>query len=1101
MRFHVLGPLEVWHDDQQLAVGGPQQRALLAVLLLYANHVTSSDQLIAYLWAEQPPPTARGLLQGCVAGLRRALRHDEEQRLLTRAPGYLLDVRPGELDLDRFADAERTARQLAARGGRPDLERAATLLTEGLSLWHGPALADVALEACRAEATHLEERRIAAVEDLADVELRLGRNAKLVSELPLHIESYPLRERLWAQLMLALYGADRQAEALEAYRRLRETLIEQAGVEPGATVRQLQHDILAGADALDTYLGARRAKPLDVSSGPERPPLPAGPAQLPAAPSAFTGRARQLKRLDELLSGSRDTVRIAIITGTAGVGKTALAVHWAHQARERFGDGQLYVDLRGYAPAVALSPIEALSGLLQALGLQAKEIPAELDAAAGLYRTLLNDKRVLVVLDNAHSVDQVRPLLPGSPDCLVVVTSRYRLGGLVARDGGRPVVLDALDPDEAATLLGSILGPERVAAEPEATAGLAEVCARLPLALRIAAANLAFRPEQKVADQVAELTGGDRLGGLAVAGDERSAVRAAFDLSYGALDAGTQRLFRLVGLAPGPDVTASSLGTLAGVPAGSASSGLDQLADAHLIGQWAPGRYAFHDLLRLYAAERCLADEPDGVRADALSRLVEAYLHTADTAARLLFPEKLRLPLPERDRAELARFETPADALAWLDAERANLRAIVQHTSEHGPRQTAWLLANTLQGYFHSRMHVLDWLAVGEAALAAAETESNPGGQAAGLLSLGDREERLGNYSTAASHYGEALEHARQAGWLEAQASALGGLAILYRRTGRAQEAAGLYAEALELDRRSRWVPGLASRLVGLGNHYAEQGRLEQAVKYYVQALEAVKQTGSLSGEAVILGNYGECCLVLGRYDEALDHFTRALALNREIGHRGKEADTLRELAAVHCDTGNHREAQELARAAVTLAQEIGDRRYEADALNTLGTVLHSVGQFDSAIGFHLQALAIARETGARQHEVTALVGLAHSYQHRGESIRALECADQARELAGRLGHRLLEGPALTAGAMIRLVQGDLDGAVAAAEAALFVHQETGHRLGLARTYLVLGRALYARGETAAAVARWEQARDGFVALGLPESSHVETLLRAEPPG
>jgi DNA-binding SARP family transcriptional activator len=464
MRFQVLGPLEVWDDDQQLAVGGPQQRALLAVLLLHANHVVSVDQLIAYLWAEQPPPTARGLLQGCVAGLRRALRQEEEPRLLTRAPGYLLEVHPGELDLDRFAGLEKTARSLVTSGSAVALEQAAGLLTEALSLWRGPALSDVDLDACQAEATHLAERRIATLEDLFDLELRLGWNTKLVSELPLHLQSHPLRERLWAQFMLALYGADRQAEELDAYHRLRRTLIEQIGVEPGATVRQLQQDILAGADALERYLRARPGRP-----GPpaELAPLPTGPAQLPAPPSAFTGRADQLKRLDELLSDGGGIVRIAVVTGTAGVGKTALAVHWAHQVRDRFADGQLYLDLRAYAPAPALRPIEALSGLLQALGLRAKEVPAE-------------------------------------------------------------------------------------------------------------------------------LAGGDRLAGLAVEGDEQSAVRATFDLSYAALDADARRLFRLLGLAPGSDVTASSAGALADLPAEAAGRGLDRLADAHLIGQWVQGRYAHH---------------------------------------------------------------------------------------------------------------------------------------------------------------------------------------------------------------------------------------------------------------------------------------------------------------------------------------------------------------------------------------------------------------------------------------------------------------------------------------------------------------------------
>ncbi len=1123
MRFRILGPLEVWDDDRLLVLGGPQQRALLALLLLDANRVVSADRLVGHLWGETPPSTARGLLQGCVAQLRRTLRTGQgasaRQPLLTRSPGYLVDLRPGELDLDRFTELDRAARA-AVGTGPAGWEEAASLWSEALALWRGPALDDVTLEACRTQAAALEERRLAVLEERIDADLRLGRCAGLVGELHTLVRAHPLRERLWAQLMLALYGADRQADALAAYQELRRTLVDQLGVEPGGSVRALQQAILTGADALTDYLHRRGSAVADDEGPGQRGPkragtsahvrpiaadatpvaTPPGPAQLPAATAAFTGRTRHLKRLDELLVAAEERAALGVISGTAGVGKTALAVQWAHQVRDRFGDGQLYADLRGFAAGSPTPPAETLAGFLHALGVPPRQVPADPPQAAALYRSLLAGRRVLVVLDNARNAEQVRPLLPGGPGCVALVTSRDRLGGLVVREGAQHLGLDVLEPGEARSLLARVLGQERVQADPRAAAELVQLCARLPLALRIAAAHLTIQHGRSIAAEVAELTAGNRLGALEVDGDEESAVRAAFDRSYATLSPDARRLFRLLGLVSTPDISAPAAAALADLTPAAAASLLDGLAGAHLLGYPAPGRYAFHDLLGLYAAERAAAEDAEADRERAAARLLHGYLVTADAADRLLNPDRIRLPMPVDDGAgqpprRMAVFENHNEAQAWLDAERANLVAAVLHAATHGPRPVTWLLAHTLKGYFQLRMYTLDWQTVAERALAAATAEGDLAGQIASHLGLAARLERQADYPRAATHNTHALALARQAGWREAEAIALAELGILRRRAGDLKAATELFTQALDVARQTGWLPLIMARLAGLGNLYAEAGHLDRAADYYTQALPVVREIGSRGGEAVVLANLGECCVVLGRLDEALGHFTQALELNREIGHRGQAADNLRALATAHCDAGRPADALELAQAALSGSRETGDRRYEADALNVIGTAYQRLGTFDRAVVHHREALQLSREIGIRQHEVAALIGLAHSHQHLGQSDQATTYADQALSLARQDGFRLLEGPARTALATVKLVQGHVDDAVGQARKALDVHRDTGHRLGAARTLLVLGRALAHCGDLTAATAEWHRALDIFTEVGSPEAEQVRQAL------
>jgi DNA-binding SARP family transcriptional activator len=1087
MWYAILGALEVYDQGQQLPLRGSQQRTVLAVLLLNANRVVSTDRLVECLWNEHPPAAARSLLQGCVAQLRLALRNGRGPRgrpLVTRAPGYCLEVLPDELDLDRFEQLVAAATRLEAARSRADSEQSAGLLDQALSLWRGPALDGVVLDACQADVARLDERRLMVQEQRVDLELQLRRYASAVGELESLTRANPLRERFWAQLMLAQYGADRQADALASYERLRRTLVEELGVEPNAGVRNLHRAILSGADPAQLYRADGQTPHPDPEAGAGPTGPRALPAQLPPAVAAFTGRDAHLKHLDALLSNTDDATALGVVSGTAGVGKTALAVHWGHRVREWFVDGQLYVNLHGYAPVAPMRPIEALAGFLQALGVSAEQIPVEPDQAAALYRTLLADKRMLVVLDNARSAEQVRPLLPGSPGCVVVVTGRDRLGGLVARDGARPLTLDVFDHHEAVTLLARVLGEQRVRAEPEESAELVDRCGRLPLALRIAAANLALHPHRRIADQVAGLAAGDRLSALEIEGDEASAVRVAFDLSYDVLTGPARLLFRRLGLAPTHDVTAPAAAALARSTVEEAARLLDRLARAHLVDQDDSGRFALHDLLRLYAAERARHEDSAEERDAATRRLFTWYLHTADAAARQLYPDAVRLPLAACGiAAPVTGFADHAGALAWLDAELANLVATIQHAAEHGPRPVAWLLTDILRGYFMLRVPPVEWEATTQAGLSAAEADDTHQAQMAMCLSIAGFHQRQNRYDQAIEHFHRALTINRRVGWPEGESAALGNLGAVYLSSGRLRDAADQSARGLEVDRRIGWLSGQAVKLGNLGVANTERGQLEEAAAQLREALALFCELGSRHGEALGLGNLGAVLHQLGRYPEAIDHLTRAVALSHELGDRGTEADHHNVLAEIHRDAGRLSTALDLATVALARAVDVGERHYEADALNILGSVHLRRDEFGRAEDYHHHALDLARRTGTQSPEISALIGLAEARRCAGDPEQARSYAAQAVALGRSTEHRVLEGQALVALANATLDIGRHEEAAELASAALDLQCQTGCRLGVARALVALGHASSRSGHDSTDD-HWQRANQIFNDIG-----------------
>jgi DNA-binding SARP family transcriptional activator/Tfp pilus assembly protein PilF len=985
MRFRILGPLEVWSEKGWTAVGAAKWRSLLACLLLRRGQLVSTESLIFELWGDSPPAKANNLVSIYVHRLRRLIGDAEGRVLVYRAPGYLLRVESGDLDLQEFESLVEDGRNALAAA---DPESAAALLAEALTLWRGPLLADVPPSGrITTEANRAGELHLAAAELRIEANLACGRSAQVIPELRRLVAENPIRERLWLLLMRALNESGRHAEALDTYTQARQVIAGELGVDPGAELQQLYAELLAAdvssppapprrrqradrpaqapaapeepsragavrggveddhrqpvtdesdgevppGEALGTIAVGTFTEPGDAPATPATPAEPAGPpiapAQLPADIGDFTGRATHVKHLCGMLTrndeaSSPGAVQIAVVAGAAGLGKTTLAVHAAHQVRGSFPDGQLYVDLSG-ATAQPAAPGEVLARFLRDLGVEGDRVPVGDEERAALYRTRLTGRKILIVLDNARDAAQVRPLLPGSASCSVLVTTRNRTPDLAST---RFVDLNELADTEALALFSRIVGDERPGVEPDATAEILVACAGLPLAIRICAARLAARKQWKIATLANRLRDERRRLDELETGD--LAVRASFKVSYDSLRAGKHgvdpaRAFRLLALWHGQSVSLSAAAALLGEPEDDVLDALEALVDANLLESPAPDQYRFHDLLRFYAIERAQAEESAAARDEAVGRLLSWYMATADAGASVVSPHRYSIPLEDAPEVAPLRFTSVEEALHWYDSERVNVIHAVRQAAEIGMHEVAWRLPTALSVLFSRRDNQVDCITASRIAVDSARVAGQRRGQAWALQNLGAALIRIRD--------SEALEVIEQA--------------LLIRR-----------------DIGDRM--GEAQSAISLADAYHKQQGPQAAFEYSLACLKVLREVGNAPLLGTGLNNHGEYCLELGKLDEAAACFTECREIWREIGAYG-QGYALHNLGRVHLQSGRTADAIASLTEAHRFHQASGDLIGQAIALKYLGQARHAAGDEDAARQAFTAALEIFESLGS----------------------------------------------------------------------------------------------------------------------------------------
>ena len=916
VRYGLLGTVGVWSGGRPIDAGQPQQRAVLAALLVDAGQVLTWETLVDRAWGEAAPPNARGALRSHVSRVRRVLQeaHDGERppRLAHEHGGYLLEVDSDLVDLHRFRRLTSDAREQTGTA-----ERRVELLREAVSLWRGTPLAGIPGEWAARMRESWQSERLDVMAAWADAEVRVDNPEAVLGQLAALAADHPLVEPLAAALMRALHAAGRSADALEHYARVRGCLADELGADPGPELQAVHRAILRGD--------------LDPPDPPD--PAPAEtrvvtvvPRQLPADVRGFAGRADELAHLDKLVERPAATLVTYVVSGPAGVGKTALAVHWAHGVTALFPDGQLYVNLRGFDPSgTVTSTAEAVRGFLDAFGVPAERIPTAVDSQVGLYRSLAAGRQLLILLDDARDADQVRRLLPGTSTALVVVTSRGRLTGLVAA-GAYPLPLNVMSAAEGREVLAGRVGRDRVAAERDAAAAIIEACAGLPLALGIAGARAQSGfPLAAIADELAEAY--DRLDALD-ADDASTGVRAVFSWSYATLTPSAARLFRLLGLHPGPDVSVPAAASLAGCSRAAARRLLAELAGAGIVTEHLPGRYTFHDLLRDYATELVHAGESVDERRRATARVWDHYLVTASVADRLLHPA--RDPMPVR-MAEAEPGTYPEDvsdhvqAMAWLVAEHAVLLGILRSAAHASADTRTWQLAWAMDTFLYRRGHLDDRLSAWRAGLAAARRFGDRAAEAYAHRSLAATNSLLGRYDEATVGYERALH---------------------------------LYA--LEGDQT-----GQGHTHHNLGFMWQSQGQPQRALDHVLRAYALFQAAGHHWGEAEALNAAGWCHVLLGHHDEAITYCRQARALNRLTGNRAGEAHALDSLGYAYYHLDLQEQAADCYNQALDLFREVGDRYHESETLVRLGKAQEAAGDRTAARIAWQSALAVLDDADA----------------------------------------------------------------------------------------------------------------------------------------
>ncbi|MDQ1033659.1 DNA-binding SARP family transcriptional activator/tetratricopeptide (TPR) repeat protein [Streptomyces sp. V3I8] len=950
IQLRLLGPVELVVRERTVEIGPPQRRSVLAALAVDAGRPVAADVLVQRVWGVNPPDGARRALHAHIARLRRLCEQaakdsgDAQLRLVRRSGGYLLEALADQVDALRFRRLADRARQTA----RADGERAA-LLTEALHLWRGEPLAGLNGQWAERVREAWRRQHVDAAVGWAAIESRVGDPVAVIGPLTDLFDEFPLAEPLAEVLMRALHTAGRGAEALDCFATVRRRLAEELGADPGPGLREAHRTILRGNPPAPVRRPVRQKTSGSVpgtlsptpSSPPPPPPYPSPPttgpwpgvvpAQLPMGVRGFTGRGDELAQLGGILASvavQPSAVVISALSGTAGVGKTALAVHWARHrhVRQAFPDGQLYVNLRGFGSGGSvMNPAEAVRAFLDAFGVSPARIPAGLEAQTGLYRSLLAGRRVLVVLDNARDAEQVRPLLPGAPGCLALVTSRRLLTGLAVAEGAHLLTVGLLTPGEARRLLTGRLGADRVSAERAAVGEIVGRCAGLPLALAIVGARGSARPRFPLAALAEELRRADNRLNALDGGEAISQVRAVFSWSYDALSPDAARLFRLLGLHPGPDAALPAVAALGGIPATRAAALLAELVGGHLLTEGAAGRYTFHDLLRVYAAELAATLDGDLDRHAALHRLLDHYLHTAHTADVLLTPQPNPVPLPPaRPGAAPEALADHEQAQAWFAAEHTVLVAAVEQARASGFDSHSWRLAAALTTFLdrHGYWRVL--AALQTTALAAARRQGDRAGRAGAHRGLGLAQDRLDRGDDARGHYLLALDLFAELGSDAGQARTHQHLARMSGARGRHQQALDHAGHSLTHYRAAADRAGQSAALNHIGWLRAQLGDHHEALAHCRQALDLAQETGDLNGQAHTWDSLGYIQHHLGRQSRAVDCYRQAVDLFHRTGDRQSEAAGLLCLGEIHRVTARPDTARTAWTRALAVTDELG---------------------------------------------------------------------------------------------------------------------------------------------------------------------------------
>lgn len=984
MEFRILGPLEIAVGEDRLELAGTRQQVVVATLLLSANRVVPMDRLLEALYGEDLPPTARAQAQISISSLRRLFTSVSKETIIaTRPQGYAITVGSGRLDSEQFEKLVAAAQAARAAG---QLDQAMGYYRDALRFWRGPALEGIDSQLIRVAASRLDEQRITAIEDRIDLELALGRHHELVGELGELVEEHPLREQLRGQLMLALYRCDRTAEALQAYRHARRTLIDELGIEPGERLQQLERAILTS----DPGLG------LPARAVVTEPPRQHIPSLLPTDIADFTGRDEQLSQIRRHLIRETDVkerqaVPVVVITGKGGVGKTSIAVHAAHDAARLFPDGQLFADLHG-GTLHPVGPLEVLERFIRALGISASFIPEGLDERAEVYRNLLASRRVLIVLDDAVSESQVAPLLPGHGAAAVIITSRRRLAGL---PGAIHVAAGVLDATKSLDLLTRIAGEDRVQAEAAAAAEIARHCGHLPLALRIAGARLSARPHwslQQLAERLADET--HRLDELTHGG---MGIRPSISLSYVGASDKAKQLFRRLALLDLPFFSGWMSAALLDLPLAEADDLLDELITAQLIeamgtNSGVSSHYRFHELVRVFAREQLAANESAAERRAALERVLGALLFLAQEAQYryyggpyfILQSDARRWPMPKRLVDALL-----LDPLEWYDNERTVLVAAVRQAAQAGAIGLCWNLAISAVTLFQSRTYLDDWRETHEIALEATRKAHDVRGQAAMLYSIGSLNIALQRFDQA----GRELEEASR----------------LFAEVGDDHGAA------------------LVTRYVAYIDSVS--GRLAEAGAGYERALDTFNRTGDKVAAAYALNMLAQVKLGLHDIGAAKELLAEALRLSREARCRRMEAQVLYRIGEANLLSGDLAETVSVLEMALAMTRDIGDIVGEAYTLIGTGVAKVRLREFCPARDALLRALELAGAVGQPVTEARAVLGLGELALASGNPAQALVHGQQASGVFRGLGAMLDNARALTLLGRAHAALGDVDAA------------------------------------------------------------------------